>query len=74
MFESLGVKSRLLTWRRWRTREAQGRRPEAGSETSVDQKTRADAVGKRPHVWNCRPQARAVCGMVWQLRCDSSMP
>jgi len=38
MFDSLGVKVPYSTWWRWRVSEAQGRRREAGSEGSVEQR------------------------------------
>jgi len=53
MFDSLGVKVPCPAWWRWRAREAQGRRREAGSERSVDQ--RREPMNKnrmmRPTVW-----------------------
>jgi hypothetical protein len=53
MFDSLGVEVPCPTWWRGRAREAQGRRREAGSERSVDQRREPMNKNrmKRPTVW-----------------------
>jgi hypothetical protein len=53
MFDSFGVKVPWPSWWRGRAREGQGRRREAGSERSVDQKREPMNKNRmrRPRVW-----------------------